>query len=109
MSALHCGVMACRGLHVDTLDRLPTTALDKEKTLYGSVLQTPLCCRLFCTRKCPAIKEADFLDYLISFFHSLGHGPPLACAEELLSTSEPGRHQTGTVVIKGQIFSVQPQ
>lgn len=48
----------------------------------------------------PAIQETDFLDYLISF---------LARAEELLSTSQPGRRQTGTVVIKGQILSVKPQ
>lgn len=36
MSALQCVAIACRGLQVDTLDRLPTTGLDKEKTFYGS-------------------------------------------------------------------------
>lgn len=108
MSALHCGVMACRGLHVDTLDRLPTTALDKEKTFYGSVLQTHLCA-VDCSVQGRVLQETDFLDYLISFFHSLRHAPTLAHPEELLSASQPGRRQTGTVVIKGQVLSVQPQ
>lgn len=36
MSALQCVAIACRGLQVDTLDRLPTTGLDKGKICYSS-------------------------------------------------------------------------
>ena len=31
MSELQCSVITCRGLHVDTLDRLPTTTLQNNQ------------------------------------------------------------------------------
>lgn len=50
MSALQCVAMACRGLHVDTLDRLPTTALEKEQNLMVLGFTCPsVCATLFCT------------------------------------------------------------
>lgn len=50
MSALQCAAMDCRGLHVDTLDRLPATALEKEENLMVVGLTCPsVCSTLFCT------------------------------------------------------------
>lgn len=50
MSALQCVAMVCRGLHVDTLDRLPTTALEKKENLMLLGFTCPsVCSTLLCT------------------------------------------------------------
>lgn len=69
MSALQCVAMACRGLQVDTLDRLPTTALEKEENVLVLGFTCPsVCSTLFCTWRSPAIKEIRLISWML--FHS---------------------------------------
>lgn len=69
MSALQCVAMACGGLHVDTLDRLPTTALEKgENVLVLGFTCPSVSSTLFCTWRNPAIKEIWLISWVL--FHS---------------------------------------
>lgn len=107
MSALQCVAIACRGLHVDTLDRLPTTALDKEKTSEGSGFYTPfwvLYIVLYMEESCNK-RIKSWRTSLIMLFPSFTLkeqlAAPMTQAEELRCTTlQPGRHQHGAVVTK---------
>lgn len=51
MSALQCAATACRGLHVDTLDRLPTGLEEKHKLMVLGSTCPSVCSTWFCKKE----------------------------------------------------------
>lgn len=77
MSALQCVAMACRGLHVDTLERLPTTALEKEENVLVLGYTCPsVCSTLFWTWRSPATKEIWLISWMLFHSFTLKGTPP---------------------------------